>query len=319
LKGHSPTNILVVNSHLNTPLTPRVVSPRSGWDDSSAERYNGTAGSEAEYDDDGMDVVRGVISRFRESRTDDGPRKMEGRRMPDDAIPRSFEAYQQSSIAPLGSGSSLNGNMPVSPSPSSNLLGVNSDTASGRYDSITIDEYYGHSGTSGTMGTVPSSFAAFENEDLVYDDDYDDLEDASHYPEDENPSSFNRRSRRRRSTVYMTDEEQDNSSNSGHGHGGGEPSSRYSASVYSRASFLDTEKSGEVRQRFLKHVEAMLDERGQRVPAIPPVPKLPEEYVAESKRAAANARKEYEEMKVQRTIGVGARKVPAGVPVNVGQ
>ncbi|KAF9447057.1 hypothetical protein P691DRAFT_632607, partial [Macrolepiota fuliginosa MF-IS2] len=75
---------------------------------------------------------------------------------------------------------------------------------------------------------------------------------------------------------------------------------------------LDTEKSGDARQRFLKHVEEMLDERGERIPAVPPVPKLPEEFVAESRRAAAAARQEYEEYMTKRTVGVGARKVPAG-------
>jgi len=55
----------------------------------------------------------------------------------------------------------------------------------------------------------------------------------------------------------------------------------------------------------------MLNERGERIPpAIPPVPRLPEEFVAEHKRAAA-MRKEDMDI-VKRTVGVGARRVPAG-------
>ncbi|XP_006456598.1 hypothetical protein AGABI2DRAFT_195667 [Agaricus bisporus var. bisporus H97] len=77
---------------------------------------------------------------------------------------------------------------------------------------------------------------------------------------------------------------------------------------------MDTERSGEARQRFLQHVEEMLNERGERVPAVPPVPKLPEEFVAESRRVASEkAKREYEEFDLKKTVGTGARKVfPAG-------
>lgn len=79
-------------------------------------------------------------------------------------------------------------------------------------------------------------------------------------------------SRRRRSTVYYSDAEED----------GADPRlSRWSGSIYSRASFMDPQKSEETRVRFVKRVEAMLDEagieRGNRDwDAVPPVPKLPE-------------------------------------------
>ena len=160
-----------------------------------------------------------------------------------------------------------------------------------RYDGFAVEEYYRSTNYGGASNPMPG----------VYDD-YP--EDASHYPEDEMSI---RHSRRRRSTVYISDEEE-GGSNSGHGYGSSKNRRRYSDSIYSRASFLDTEKSGEMRQRFLKHVEAMLNERG-RPCAIPPVPRLPEEFVAEHKRAAAAARKEYI---MKNTIGTGLRKVPVG-------
>ncbi|KAF8995541.1 hypothetical protein BDQ17DRAFT_1430286 [Cyathus striatus] len=57
---------------------------------------------------------------------------------------------------------------------------------------------------------------------------------------------------------------------------------RWSGSIYSRASFLDPDKSEETRQRFLKRVESMLNEedRNGGGSAIPPVPKLPAGYAA---------------------------------------
>ncbi|KXN91350.1 hypothetical protein AN958_01325 [Leucoagaricus sp. SymC.cos] len=319
IKGHSPTNTLAVNNHANTAFLPRAVSPRSGWDDSNSNSDKLSTAAAEEYDD-GMDDVRGVIARFRESRINDGSRKVDGVGNASDgaiAARRSFEALQQSAPSVV-SNSSLNGNAPASPSPSpsSNVLGGHSDRSSGRYDNFVVEEYYGHGRMAGgSMGAEPSSFKAFESDELTYDEDEDyGPEDASHYPDDE-MTPPNRRSRRRRSTVYNSDDEHDTSSNGGHGHGNGK--SRYSASLYSRASFLDTEKSGEARQRFLQHVEQMLDERGER--AVPPVPKLPEEFVAESRRAAAVARREYEELIMKRTVGVGARKAPAGsgLPVNL--
>ena len=164
-----------------------------------------------------------------------------------------------------------------------------------RYDGFAVEEYYGRRDTNygGALTPIPGVYG-----------DYD-PEDASHYPEDEMSI---RHSRLRRSTVYISDEEE-GGSNNGHGYDNSKNRRRYSDSIYSRASFLDTEKSGEMRQRFLKHVEAMLNERGRPTCAIPPVPRLPEEFVAEHKRAAAAARKEYI---MKNTIGTGLRKVPVG-------
>jgi len=164
-----------------------------------------------------------------------------------------------------------------------------------RYDGFAVEEDYRHRSTNYGGASTPMPG--------VYND-YD-PEDASHYPEDE---MSNRHSRLRRSTVYISDEEE-GGSNTGHEYGSSKNRRRYSDSIYSRASFLDTEKSGEMRQRFLRHVEAMLNERGRPTCAIPPVPRLPEEFVAEHKRAAAAARKEYI---MKKTIGTGLRKVPAG-------
>ena len=69
--------------------------------------------------------------------------------------------------------------------------------------------------------------------------------------------------------------------------GGMEKNSRWSGSIYSRTSVLDVETSGEARERFVRRVEAMLDETGRqkekgvgrgvgRGMDVPPVPKLPE-------------------------------------------
>jgi len=86
-------------------------------------------------------------------------------------------------------------------------------------------------------------------------------------------------SHKRRSTAYYPDiistymDEED----------GADPRlSRWSGSVYSRASLMDGQKSEETRARFVKRVEAMLDEAGiergnkRDWDAVPPVPKLPE-------------------------------------------
>lgn len=50
------------------------------------------------------------------------------------------------------------------------------------------------------------------------------------------------------------------------------------SSVYSRASFLDPDKSEETRERFLRRVVDMYDGRGRRgnEQAIPPIPKMPD-------------------------------------------
>ena len=90
---------------------------------------------------------------------------------------------------------------------------------------------------------------------------------------DEDESFYSKEfSNKRRSTLYCSDYED-----------GADPRlSRWSGSIYSRASFMDAPKSEETRSRFVKRVEAMLDdagiERGNQRDwnAVPPVPKLPE-------------------------------------------
>jgi hypothetical protein len=68
--------------------------------------------------------------------------------------------------------------------------------------------------------------------------------------------------------------------------GGTERNSRWSGSSYSRTSVLDVDTSGETRERFVRRVEAMLDEpvleKGKGVGVgrgmglgVPPMPKLP--------------------------------------------
>lgn len=59
---------------------------------------------------------------------------------------------------------------------------------------------------------------------------------------------------------------------------GGDRTSRWSGSIYSRASFLDPDKSEETRDRFIQRVEAMMRDEG-REQVIPPVPKIPEGLV----------------------------------------
>jgi len=90
---------------------------------------------------------------------------------------------------------------------------------------------------------------------------------------DEDESFYSKEfSNKRRSTIYYSDHED-----------GADPRlSRWSGSVYSRGSFMDPQKSEETRSRFVKRVEAMLDEAGiergnkRNWNAVPPVPKLPE-------------------------------------------
>lgn len=61
---------------------------------------------------------------------------------------------------------------------------------------------------------------------------------------------------------------------------GGQRTSRWSGSIYSRASFLDPEKSEETRERFIQRVEAMYGEDGRENTGggrvVPPVPKIPD-------------------------------------------
>ena len=90
---------------------------------------------------------------------------------------------------------------------------------------------------------------------------------------DEDESFYSREfSNKRRSTLYGSDYED-----------AADPRlSRWSGSIYSRASFMDAQKSEETRSRFVKRVEAMLDDAGiergntQEWNAVPPVPKLPD-------------------------------------------
>ncbi|KAF8629732.1 hypothetical protein AX15_003309 [Amanita polypyramis BW_CC] len=92
---------------------------------------------------------------------------------------------------------------------------------------------------------------------------------------DETGSFYSRElPRRRLSTIYYSDPEED----------GADPRlSRWSGSIYSRTSIMDSQKSEETRARFVKRVEAMLDEAGiergnkRNWEEVPPVPKLPEE------------------------------------------
>jgi len=67
--------------------------------------------------------------------------------------------------------------------------------------------------------------------------------------------------------------------------GGDDRNSRWSGSIYSRASFLDPDKSEETRERFLRRVEEMYfedgREKGYGPAAVPPVPKLPAAFADE--------------------------------------
>ena len=67
------------------------------------------------------------------------------------------------------------------------------------------------------------------------------------------------------------------------GRAGGDRMSRWSGSVYSRASILDEDESGETRDRLVKRVEEMLDSQTKRNGGagrayVPPVPRLPDAY-----------------------------------------
>ena len=70
--------------------------------------------------------------------------------------------------------------------------------------------------------------------------------------------------------------------------GGGDRNSRWSGSIYSRASFLDPDKSEETRERFLRRVEEMYwedgREKGYGPAVVPPVPRLPAAYADERSR-----------------------------------
>lgn len=320
---HTPLTPSQGNSNVNLSVNYRVASPQSGWEDTSssnssllaAQRHHinrsGSGGSggvqpEEETDEDFMDGVREVISRFRESRIDDGSKK----KLDDNVIARrgSFEAFAKASNGGgVSPGRRVEAPQPILSSGLTVPSGGDGRVRSERYDSFALEEYYAR----------PDDYAPGMNgyDDREYGDEgeYGYEEDASYYPDDELP----RNSRKRRSTLYASDEDSSahgHSSGGNNGAGGKSRNSRWSGSIYSRASFMDTERSGETRQRFLQHVEEMLNERGERVPAVPPVPKLPEEFVAESRRVASEkAKREYEEFELKKTVGTGARKVfPAG-------
>ena len=273
----SLSSALTVNNISNVSLRPQAIFSRSGWENSSnLERQNSPVGPDERMEGD-------MIQRFRQSRIHSLPKDLEETTGTDELIPakKSYAAIQHCASSVL-----------------SDLSFVGNAHSSAIFDDgFAVEECHGNRSTSYNSASTRAPGAY---------DDYD-PEDASYYPEDE----MSIRHSHCRSTVYISDEEE-SWSNSGHGHGSSRIRGRkYSDSIYSRASFLDTEKSGEMRQRFLKHVEAMLNERGERIPpAIPPVPRLPEEFVAEHKRAAA-MRKEDMDI-VKRTVGVGARRVPAG-------
>jgi hypothetical protein len=89
----------------------------------------------------------------------------------------------------------------------------------------------------------------------------------------------------------------------------GDRTSRWSGSIYSRMSIMDEEESTDVRDRFVKRVEAMLSEGGKkntgdatdrnvgvggatrqtarRDQYIPPVPKIPVEFAGSTRRSEA--------------------------------
>ncbi|TFK68913.1 hypothetical protein BDN72DRAFT_897732 [Pluteus cervinus] len=108
---------------------------------------------------------------------------------------------------------------------------------------------------------------AEEEEGEVIDDD-----DRSHYPDD-------------RETLYYEEDLPDFPTDV--------RESRWTESIYSRASILDTEKSESTREKFLRRIGEMYDENGrEKIPPVPPlpssiapVPKLPQglEYGTSSK------------------------------------
>ncbi|KAF8639054.1 hypothetical protein AX17_001750 [Amanita inopinata Kibby_2008] len=103
------------------------------------------------------------------------------------------------------------------------------------------------------------------------------VEDAKSAFEDTESYYGRQNSHRRRSTVYYSDPDEED---------GADPRlSKWSESIYSRSSFMDSQRSEETRDRFVRRVEAMLDEAGiergnkrrwETAEAVPPVPKLPE-------------------------------------------
>jgi len=73
----------------------------------------------------------------------------------------------------------------------------------------------------------------------------------------------------RTSDDYDDDDEQDRNS-------------RWTESLYSRASFLDPDKSEEARDRFVQRVTEMFGENGRERDTVPPVPKLPAAYAVDA-------------------------------------
>ncbi|TFK38534.1 hypothetical protein BDQ12DRAFT_683807 [Crucibulum laeve] len=137
---------------------------------------------------------------------------------------------------------------------------------------------------SGSMWDKEAAYAGYEEDD-PYNEDEEELRDVLDRFEDtsseghslthsaESTGSSGRQKRTRfaladdRSTMYTIE-----------GAEGGGRNSRWSGSIYSRASVLDPDKSEEARVRFVQRVEAMLDSEGRGERAIPPVPKIPEGF-----------------------------------------
>lgn len=63
----------------------------------------------------------------------------------------------------------------------------------------------------------------------------------------------------------------------------GDRTSRWSGSIYSRVSVLDADESGKTRDRLVRGVEAMLAAE-KKAGAVPPVPRLPDQYARENLR-----------------------------------
>jgi hypothetical protein len=101
--------------------------------------------------------------------------------------------------------------------------------------------------------------AALEPKPEAYLDD----DEVSRYPDDERPAG--------RATMYKFDNAR-----------GGGRETMYSQ--YSRASFMDTDKSEEARGRLVDRVGVMFDLSGRERSAIPPVPRLPPAMVAGGNR-----------------------------------
>jgi len=94
-------------------------------------------------------------------------------------------------------------------------------------------------------------------------------EDTSGFSDDDflTPASL----KRRFATSYASSDDDDD-----------DGASRWTESLYSRASFLDPEKSEEARERFVQRVTEMYGGDGRERDAVPPVPKLPAAYAAET-------------------------------------